>query len=701
MIAWCVNLVCAKPYGDDKFIAILAMRGTARRQRDGPPMLTRLTTANNMTFLRFLKWLSTALVAMLVSAALLIALFGLNWLRGPIERFTATKTGRVLTIQGDLDVMWGWDSSPGWPRVSALQVSFANPAWARQPQMLIADAVEVTLDVGQLLNGHVGFPQVRLQRPVVYLEQGPDGRKSWLLDLLQQDGNAMIKVGLVTLDQGSVGYDDVAHKTQIRAELATTVVPSTTGAVGQDGIAFKASGQYNGLPLKASGSAGAVLAIWNEAVPYPVRVDAMLGRTGVRAEGTVTSLMQLTALDMHLALSGDSLDQLYILTGIAAPATRAYALDGRLLHKLNTWSYEQFTGHFGDSDMAGSIKVTITDKRPTLAANLTSRMLDIADLGPVIGTKQGAVSTKTARVLPDVPFNAERWGSVNAEVSLNAKALRRSEELPLENFAAHLSLIDSVMTLNPLDFGVAGGHLSATIVLDGNKRPIQTHAMVRARKIQLAKLIPVWNTSKTGVGQIDGEFDLAGHGNSVGRMLASANGKLGFTVAGGQISQLMMEQAGLHLWEMLGLKMTGDRLIKLRCAVADFDMKEGVLVSDALVFDTEVTTILGTGTVDFKQELLNLTLNPKTKNTSPVSLRSPIYVRGSFASPTVSIDKGRVALRALGAIALGVVNPALALIPLIDPGPGKDSDCRQLVRDARAVPSPTFGQQSGKKRPVQ
>jgi len=45
-------------------------------------------------------------------------------------------------------------------------------------------------------------------------------------------------------------------------------------------------------------------------------------------------------------------------------------------------------------------------------------------------------------------------------------------------------------------------------------------------------------------------------------------------------------------------------------------------------------------------------------------------------------------VRALGAIALGVVNPLLALVPLVDPGPGQDSDCRQLVRDARAVPRP-------------
>ena len=108
--------------------------------------------------------------------------------------------------------------------------------------------------------------------------------------------------------------------------------------------------------------------------------------------------------------------------------------------------------------------------------------------------------------------------------------------------------------------------------------------------------------------------------------------------------------------------------------------------AEALVFDTQVTTLLGTGSIDLAHEKLDLTLTPKTKATSPVALRSPIYIRGSFAQPQVSVDKGRVVARAAGAVALGLLNPLLALLPLIDAGPGQDSDCGQLVRDARAVP---------------
>jgi AsmA protein len=243
-----------------------------------------------------------------------------------------------------------------------------------------------------------------------------------------------------------------------------------------------------------------------------------------------------------------------------------------------------------------------------------------------------------------------------------------------------------VLTLDPLDFGLAGGQLNVKITLDGRAQPIQAHALVRARKVLLAQLLPAFNPGNSGIGQINGEFDLSGSGNSVGRMLASANGKLGLVVEGGQVSKLMMEKAGLHLWEILSLNLTGDRLVKLRCAVADFDVKQGVMKAQALVFDTQVTTLLGTGHVDLKHETLDLVFRPKTKNTSPVALRSPIYVQGSFAQPVISINKTQVAARAVGAVALGIINPLLALLPLIDAGPGKDSDCSQLVRDAKAWP---------------
>lgn len=655
-----------------------------------------------MTLPRSLKWIAGAVIAPVVLALLFIAIFGWNWLRAPIERMALEKTGRVLAINGDMRVTLGWPR----PRLRANAVTFANPLWTQEKQMLAADAVEITLDLSQLLGRKLVFPELRLERPVVFLEQGTEGRKSWLLDQQQQDPGARVQIDRLTLDQGTLGYDDAVQKTSIRAELASLTPPA--GSTADTGLAFSAHGRYKGQALTAQGSGGPVLALRDESTPYPLTIDASVGHTRVRAQGRITSLLKFTAVDLALALSGDNLAQLYPLLGITFPATRSYVTAGHLLHSGNSWRYEKFSGRIGTSDIAGSLQVKTGGQRPALTAELTSSVLDLADLGPLIGSRPGsvqaakqaaqqlpteppqtaAVTPARARVLPDQSFNTERWRSVDAEVGLRAKALKREKELPLEDLEAHLSLQDGVLTLDPLNFGLAGGQLNGVITLDGRTDPITAHAKVRARKILLAKLFPTVELNQASIGQINGEFDLAGQGNSVGRMLASSNGKVGLVVSGGEISKLMMEKAGLHLWEILQLSLSGDRLIKLRCAVADFEVKNGRMQTDALVLDTQVTTLIGSGNVDLAQERLDLTFNQKTKATSPLALRSPIYVRGSFAKPELGVDKTRVAVRALGALALGAVSPFLTLLPLIDAGPGQDSDCGQLVRDARALPHP-------------
>jgi len=642
---------------------------------------------------RLLKWTAGLVLAPVLLAVLFIAIFGWNWLRGPIERMALEKTGRELVIGGDLKLQFGWHQ----PRIHAGAVTFANPAWAREKQMVAADAVEIAIDLPQLLSRNIVLPEVRLERPVVFLERGSGGRKNWLLDPNQQDEEARIRIDRLMLDHGRLGYDDAKQKTSIRAELSTSNA-EPAGA----GVTFAAQGQYKGMPLKAHGSGGPVLGLRDESTPYPLKAELSVGHTGVKIDGTITSLLKFSAMDMRLALRGDSLAQLFPLLGIAFPETRAYTTDGHIVHSAQTWRYEKFSGRIGDSDVAGTFQVDTGGKRPAMKADLASSLLDFADLGPLIGARTGSLqaakqaapppsqaatpSPAQARVLPDLPFKTDRWDSVDADVTLKAKTIRRAKALPLEDLDVHLSLRDSVLTLDPLNVGVAGGHLNAVIALDGRKDPIEAHAQVRARKILLAKLFPTVELSKSSIGQVNGEFDLAGTGNSVGRMLASSNGKLGLVVANGEISKMMMEEVGLHLWEILVLKVTGDKLVKLRCGVADFSVKDGIMHADALVFDTEVTTIFATGSIDLGKEKLNLTLNQKTKDTSPVALRSPIYVRGSFAKPEVEVDKARVAVRALGAIGLAMVNPLLVLIPLIDAGPGKDSDCGQLVRDARAVP---------------
>ena len=647
---------------------------------------------------RSLKWLLVLLLALPVLALLWLAVFGWNWARGPLQDFALERSGRVLVIGGDLDVRLRWPA----PRIRAKAVTFANPPWAAEAQMVSADEVEFTVDLLDLFRKRLVFPEVHLIRPVVFLELAADGRKTWLLDNVQLDESARIPIGRLTLDRGQLGYDDAKQKTRLRAELST---PQTPAGGADRGVAFSAKGLYKGLDLVAHGSGGAVMALHDESKPYPLTVDAKIGRTGIKASGTVTSLLKFSAIDMNLALRGDTLAALFPLIGIAQPETRPYAFEGHLVRKGSMWRYQKFAGQIGSSDLAGNMQIDLDRARPFMHGDLVSQRLVFEDLGPLIGSsappkaaatrnavsasvpppaKRIADGTAATKMLPDLPFKTDRWNSVDADISLRAKTILHIKELPVENLSANLKMRDSVLTLDPLDFGVAGGHLRGAVTLDGRQHPIQAHAKITAQKILLAKLFPTVAVTNTSIGQINGEFTLSGKGDSVGRMLASADGRIALIVANGEISKLLMEQIGLHLLEILQLTLTGDKAIQLRCGVADFGVKSGVMNANVLVLETEVSTVTGSGTVDLRTEKLDLTLVPKTKSTSLVALRSPIHLGGTFSKPEAGVDKGRVALRSAGALALGLLNPLLALIPLVETGPGEANNCQNLIRNVKA-----------------
>lgn len=694
---------------------------------------------------KWLKWTVGAFLALALALVVLLAVIDWNWLRGPIGRLVSEKTGRPFTINGDLSV------KPGWPalRVHARQLSFANPRWVQLQPMVSADEVEFTVSLPELFRRRISLPDVRVVRPAVHLELGADGRKNWLLDAEQKDEQAVLRIDRLVLDQGRIRFDDSAKKTRLEADVRTTAAPD-----GAAGTAFTVGGRYLGLPLEVRGRSGPVLGLRDQTAPYPLTVDARIGDTVVKADGKVTGLVSFAAIDMQIALSGDSLDSLYPLIGIALPQTRPYRVSGHLLHSANLWRYEKFSGRVGGSDLAGDMQVDLGGPRPLLRGELVSDSLNFADLGPVVGVRPASAARPSARpkgarragasritaapqradpapradradpadaasekerpapgrpsaeradaappagrVLPDTPFRIERWPAADADVSIRAGSIRRPEALPIDNLFTRVQMRDAVLTLDPLRFGVAGGTLDGTLSLNGKQAPIEVRAKIAARKLQLSRLFPTLDLARVSRGQASGDIDLAARGNSVARMLGSANGKVALVVDGGRVSQFAMEAVGLHLWEMLALKVTGDKPIDLRCVVADFSVKDGVLHSNTLLFDSEVTTVHADGKIDLGTEKLDLTLTQRTKDPSPVSLRSPIHVRGSFAKPDVSIDKGALATRGAGAVALGLINPLLALLPLVETGPGMDSSCGRLIREAKK-PLPEKERQAGGK----
>jgi uncharacterized protein involved in outer membrane biogenesis len=285
----------------------------------------------------------------------------------------------------------------------------------------------------------------------------------------------------------------------------------------------------------------------------------------------------------------------------------------------------------------------------------------------------------TGKVLPTEPFQLDRLNSMDADVSLKARQLRRPNQLPLDDLQTRLFLDNGVLKLNPLRFGIAGGQIDSTITLDAHQDPIRTQANVRLKNAHIRQLFPTVKVMTESDGVLGANLQLAGRGNSVAAMLASSSGEVGLAMSGGELSGLMIELVGLDGGEALRFLIGGDRPTPIRCAVGSFKVRDGLATSESLVLDTEDTKIGGAGTINLRDETLDVTLRPEPKDVSIFVVRSPIRLHGPFADPDVSVKKGPIVARAGASILLGLVNPLAALIPLIETGPGKDSDCKALL----------------------
>jgi uncharacterized protein involved in outer membrane biogenesis len=464
------------------------------------------------------------------------------------------------------------------------------------------------------------------------------------------------------------------------------------------GIGWKVGGTFNKAAVSGSGKAGAVLSLQNSTTPYPLQASVNIGKTAIAIQGTLTKPSDLAALDLRLKLSGASMSNLYPLTGIVLPATPPFATEGRLVGKLNSaggdWTYDKFSGRVGSSDLSGTLEYIAQKPRSLLKGSLLSNQLKLQDLAPLIGADSNAskanrgdgVAQPSNKVLPVEQFDTARWGSIDADVKFTGRKIIRDKDLPIQDLVADVHLKDSVLSLTPLNFGVAGGNLVSNIKLDGSNKLIKAEMKISARHLKIKQLFPTLASAQASLGEINGDASLSAVGNSVASLLASSNGELKTLINQGTISKFLLEAAGLNIGNVVISKLFGDKQVKLNCLASDFAVTNGVMDARTFVMDTDDAIINVEGQVNLAQESLALTINPKTKGLRIFSLRSPLHVTGSFKNPDVGVDKGVLALKAGGAIALGVLAPVAAVLPLINISPDQQSDCAGLLALAKEKP---------------
>ncbi|WP_323118701.1 AsmA family protein [Burkholderia alba] len=457
-------------------------------------------------------------------------------------------------------------------------------------------------------------------------------------------------------------------------------------------------GRYKGVPIDGTGKLGGVLALQDASRPFPLQADVKAGDTRLAIVGTLTDPTQLAAIDLRLWLQGASMSHLYALTGVTLPDTPPYATEGRLIGRFkrnaSTFRYENFNGRVGGSDLHGTLAYEQRTPRPLLSGELVSNLLQFSDLAPIIGAdtaaskKQRGDTTQqpSSRVLPVETFRTDRWRALDADVKFTGRKLVKNADLPITDLYTHIVMQDGVLSLVPLKFGVAGGSLSTEARLDGSSAPLKGKFSVAARHLKLKQLFSTQKVMQSALGEINGDAALSATGNSPAALAATSNGEIKALVTNGAISRLLMEAAGLNVANVVYEKLFGGKDVKINCAAVDFVATNGILDAKVFALDTDDAVIRVDGTVNLRDESMDMSIHPQTKGFRVFSLRSPLYVKGTFKNPDVGVNVGALALRAGAMVGLGLINPFAALIPLIAPSNNKGVPCSEMFAQLKAPP---------------
>ena len=676
------------------------------------------------------RWIAGgSLAAVLVALGVCEAL-GWPFLAAPMQRALGDALGRRVSLSADSAAPpKGSIHLLGGIRIAAAHIEIGAPTWSNAPYMLLARDARMTLGYADLWRASRGealrIRELRAASLDGHIERRADGRASWQFGKnsdVPDTSDTPTKVpvfGHLQVDSGGLRYSDALMAIELDAKYSLVEGSNISSANVQGsgtatGLVFDATGTYRKQPLRIELQTSGVLPVLADGADVralPIKLEARVGGARLSFQGTATDALRLTALKGRFSLQGASLAATGAPLGVTLPTTAPFRAEGSIAKQGVVWNTVVDSMAIGATRLNGAFTYDPRPAVPVLAGRLGGSKLLLADLGPAVGTPARASSAVAdampvaaakksgaagRMVLPDREFDLPALRAMNANVLIDIANLDLGSSIlePLKPLRTHLVLANGVLTLRELEARTGQGRLFGTVQLDGRNAQALWTADLRWDGVRLESWVKqsrADNAPPYVTGNLAGQARVAGQGKSTAAILGSMRGAMRMQVSKGTISHLAVEAAGLDVAQAIGMLIKGDDSLPIDCTVIDLGVEQGVLKPRVFVLDTPDSTIWVDGSISLATEALDLRMVTTPRDFSPLALRTPVILRGTFANPSVSVEAGKLATRLGASALLALINPLAAIIPLMDIGDSADAKrsadaCRALSQRIAAKP---------------
>jgi uncharacterized protein involved in outer membrane biogenesis len=224
-----------------------------------------------------------------------------------------------------------------------------------------------------------------------------------------------------------------------------------------------------------------------------------------------------------------------------------------------------------------------------------------------------------------------------------------------------VKVTSGVLSVSPARFVYVKGKLDMDFELDAREHPRLTFRAF-GEKIDPRRALDI----QAYQGELDAEMNIdasfSTSGRSAHELAANSQGNIYITVQNGKLPAPLID---LIFWDVAGWawkKAMNRRYYDFDCGVADYNIEEGVISTNAFILDAEHITITGGGTIDLSQEEVDYFFLPK-KKTFFIKKAAPVNIEGPLNDPEVKTIPWKSAAITAGKVG-GIIFAPFIFIPI-------------------------------------
>lgn len=430
-------------------------------------------------------------------------------------------------------------------------------------------------------------------------------------------------------------------------------------------LTAKVEATLSGLPVAADARVGALAALLPGAAqePFPIAINASAGAARLAVEGTVADIAAATGLDARVTATVPDLAALSPLAGQPLPAVKDIAFSARLRERGQGGGViaEAIDLKAMGSDVTGNATFMI-GARNRIEAQLASKRIDAdvllaampappASAAPPATTSGPPRPAPTAtRMIPDTQLPLDALKLMDAAVTMAVGELLFAEQ-SYRDINARVNLDDGNLRLRDVRATLPSGALTASVDVDARQDTPPVAIVLRAPGLDLNALTKAAGLRHSVRGTMELDVNVRGRGASPAAIASTLDGHWGIAVDRAVVDNRLIDLIAGDFLRFLAPGMPRDGSTNVQCLAVRFDSQAGRATTRALLFDSSLAKVVGTGGINLANESLALRMSPTVKIAGG-GVSVPVNVTGTFLRPAYRVDPAG-ALGALGELGAG------------------------------------------------